>query len=302
MSKTILALAAAALFFGGLFGAASNSLATTFAVMGDTQRFEAGIANGSLQTAVKQIKKKKVQAVVAMGDLKGDCYDDDSCLSNFNSWKSAMSPIYKKTYAVMGNHDRLYSGADALWQSVFNLPTNGPENYSELAYAFNKGDSHFVVLNSSKPNDYAVDSNQRNWLEQDLSRNKKMNVFVFFHMPAFPVSSHIGSALDVYPAERDALWEILDRHKVTAVFSGHEHIFSRKKIDSSVFSGATKSIYQFTVGNTDSIAYAAPQEGLSEYYNLEKHFLIVKTSKKKIVTELYSATTGKKLNSFSFRK
>jgi len=299
IKKRIIALLAVFLF---IFFLSGNALAVTFAVMGDGQYFEAGNSNGALQTAAAQIKKKKVRSVVAMGDLKGNCYDDATCLSYFNAWKSAVSPIYKKTYPVMGNHDRLYSGADALWQSVFKLPANGPENFSELAYAFNKGNSHFVVLNSSKPNDYIIDFNQRNWLEQDLSQNKKKYVFVFFHMPAFPVTSHIGSALDAFPAERDALWEILDRHRVTAVFSGHEHIFARKKIDSSVFSGATNSIYQFTVGNTDSIAYPAPEEGLVDYYSPEKHFLVVKAENKKIVTQLYSATTGRRLNSFSFKK
>ncbi|HBU24802.1 MAG: hypothetical protein A2374_01605 [Candidatus Moranbacteria bacterium RIFOXYB1_FULL_44_23] len=280
----------------------NKSFAVTFAVMGDTQSFEAGNANGALQKAAKKIKRKKIRAAIVMGDLKSDCYNDTTCLSYFNNWKSAISPIYRKTYPVMGNHDRTYSGADAIWQSVFKLPTNGPENYSELSYAFNKGNSHFVVLNSSKPDSYIIDSNQRNWLEQDLSRNRKKNIFVFYHMPAFPVSSHIGSALDLYPEERDALWKILDRHKVTAVFSGHEHLFVRKKIDSSVFLSASNSIYQFTVGNTDTSAYPPPQEGSSEYYYLDKHFLIVKAKNKKITTELYSAVTGKKINTFSFKR
>jgi len=278
------------------------AFAVTFAVMGDTKDFVAGNAAGGTQLAAKLIKKKKVRATIVVGDLINDCLDEATCATYFANWKSAVASILKKTYPAMGNHDRVCSNADALWQSTFSLPKNGPVGYSELAYAFNKGDSHFVVLNSSKPENNVVNADQRNWLEQDLTQSKKKNTFVFFHAPAYPVSAHIGSALDAYPAERDALWEILDRHKVTAVFSGHEHLFARRKIDSSIFSGATRSIHQLIVGNTDTAASPAPLAGLTDYFNLEKHFLIVKTSKKKIVTVLYSATTGKKLNSFSFKK
>lgn len=281
---------------------AESALAVTFSVMGDTKDFVMGNASGATQLAAKYIKKKKASVNIVVGDLINDCTDDANCMKSFDDWKGVVNPIYGKTYPAMGNHDRAYAGADAVWQSVFNLPANGPEGYSELVYSFNKGNSHFVILDSSKPDFNIIDSNQRNWLEQDLARNKKKFTFVFFHAPAYPVSVHIGSALDTYPAERDALWQILDNHNVTAVFSGHEHLYARRKINSSVYASGTHSIYQFIVGNTDTASSPAPQTDLVDYYNLEKSFLLVKNGKKKIVTELYSATTGKKLNSFSFKK
>ncbi len=275
--------------------------AVKFAVTGDTKDFLAG--SGSFRNAVAKIKKKKVSAVFVMGDLINDCTDDATCQNYWNSWKSAATPIIKKSYPVMGNHDRVSPNADADWQNNFNLPSNGPADFRETAYSVNKGDSHFVVLNSSKPQYNLINSAQRDWLEQDLTLNRKKKYkFVFFHSPAYPASLHIGSSLDAYPAERDALWEILDRHKVTAVFVGHEHFFSRRKIDSSIFPSAQNSIYQFTVGKTDvAETYPVPQTGMSEYYNLENHFAIVKTAKKKISILLYS-TNGNLLNSLTFKK
>lgn len=281
-----------------------HTSAVTFAVMGDTKDFLAG--SGAFQSAVAKIKKKKPSAVLVMGDLINDCTDDSTCRSYWSRWKSVAAPILKKTYPVMGNHDRVnISGeaADALWQEVFDLPTSGPDGFSELVYSFNKGNSHFVVLNSSKPSNNLVNSSQRDWLEQDLAANqKKKYKFVFFHSPAFPASLHIGSSLDAYPDERDALWEILDRHNVSGVFAGHEHFFNRRLIDSSVYPSATNSIYHFTVGRTDTTeVYPAPQAGMSEYYNLDNHFTIVKTSKKSVKVDLYS-TGGTRLNSFKYRK
>jgi len=285
---------------------APRAEAVKFAVMGDTKDFVAGNEAGAFQQAVAKIKKKKPAAVFVVGDLINDCTDDAACQTYWNNWKSAAGPLLKKTYPVMGNHDRVnVSGeaADLLWQEVFNLPTNGPAGFSELTYSFNKGNSHFVVLNSSKPQYNLINAVQREWLEQDLALNrKKKHQFVFFHAPAYPASLHIGSSLDAYPTERDALWEILDRHKVSAVFVGHEHFFNRRLINSSIFSGAANSIYQFTVGRTDvTETYPAPQSGMSEYYSLEQSFAIVNAKKKNVKIDLYS-TGGKLLNSFRYRK
>jgi len=298
MKKIIFFLLISSLFFP------RQSHAVTFAVMGDTQSFQSG--SGSFASAVANIKKKKPQVVVVVGDLISDCADDNACRNYWSSWKSIAAPILEKTYPAMGNHDRVNASveaADALWQEVFSLPTNGPSGFSELAYSFNKGNSHFVILNSSKPNNYKVDSAQRSWLEQDLAAaRKKKHKFVFFHMPAYPVSGHIGSSLDVYPEERDALWEILDRYEVSAVFNGHEHLFSRRKIDSTLYPGAQNSTYQFTIGGTDTAyIYSAPEVGMTEYYSLEQNFAIVNAKKKSVKVDLY-ATNGTLLHSFRYRK
>lgn len=297
MKKIILLIFIAFLFYP------LQSQAVTFAVIGDTKNFVAGNEAGVFQQAVAKIKKKKVSAVFVVGDLINDCADDATCQSYWDNWKSVASPLLKKTYPAMGNHDRVSANADSDWQGTFNLPTNGPADFQETVYSVNKGNSHFVILNSSKPQYNLINSVQRDWLEQDLALNqKKKHKFIFFHSPAYPASLHISSSLDAYPTERDALWEILDRYNVSGVFVGHEHFFNRRKIDSSVFPSATSSIYQFTVGRTDvTETYPAPQAGMSEYYSLEQSYAIVKTSKKSVKIDLYS-TGGRKLNSFNYKK
>jgi hypothetical protein len=265
----------------------------SFAVIGDTQSFNPGNPNGGLQKAVKNISEKNADLIMTEGDLLSGCDGEGKCEANLASWKNVMEALYPKTYELMGNHDRTgREKSDALWQRFFNLPTNGPAGYAELVYSFDYKNSHFVVLNSEKPEEDVISDVQRNWLEEDLNKNKKDNIFAFFHEPAYPVSSKIGESLDAKPKERDALWNILSSHNVTAVFNGHEHIASRRKIG---------NLYQFIFGNTDSFNHDAPKPGLAECSYVGQSFGIVGVNGKEIAVDTYSVD-GKLLNSFKINR
>lgn len=267
----------------------SEDAVFSFALLGDTQYFKPG-ASGNFQSAAGTIKKMDPDLVFAVGDLVSSCDGGSNCEEKFNEWKSVLGSLLSKTYVTQGNHDRTgKSKADTVWQKVFDLPTNGPDGYSEFVYSFDKGESHFIVLDSEKPKENLINDVQRNWLEMDLKANKKKNIFVFFHEPAFPVSSKIGEGLDDDKQQRDALWDILKKHKVAAVFNGHEHIQSRRKID---------GIYQFVFGNTNSYDHDAPQQGVAEYYHVGEGFGIVQIHENgQIVVNLYSVE-GQLLNYF----
>ena len=279
---------------GGATGAPAPGVSAatfSFAVIGDTKVFSADNPNGNLQKAVASIVKDNVNFSFIMGDLVHSCDGGSKCEASFAEWKSVMKPILDKTYEVMGNHDRTGgSSADAVWQKEFNLPTNGPSGFSELTYSFDYSNSHFVVLNTEKPKGQVVDSAQRDWLEKDLTANKKENVFVFYHEPAYQTAQNKDDSLDANPKERDALWAILVKHNVTAVFNGHEHIFSRKKVG---------NIYQFVVGDTDSTDDDFPQKNLIDYGYKGKSFAVVAIDGKKINMKLYTVD-GNLINSFDF--
>lgn len=265
-----------------------------FGIIGDTQYFKEGNSNGGFQKAARNIFSKSPEAVFGIGDIVSSCDGkNNECESKFIAWKTTFGNLSSQVYAVQGNHDRTgREKADEVWQKVFNFPTNGPAGFSELAYSFDKKNSHFVVLDSEKPNENIINLAQRNWLEQDLSRNQKENTFVFFHEPAYPTNSKIGESLDAEPKERDALWEILSRHEVTAVFSGHEHVTSRRNVN---------GVYQFVFGNTDSFNHLAPRPGMAEYSYVGQVFGIVEVSGKDVTVNTYSID-GKMLNSFPLLK
>jgi len=232
--------------------------------------------------------------VFAVGDLVSSCDGGSKCSAKYANWKKVVGTLLPKTYATQGNHDRTGDDkTDNTWRDSFAFPTNGPSGFSEQAYSFDYKNSHFVVLDSDKPKEHLVNGEQRAWLEKDLAANKKEDTFVFFHEPAYPVSSKITESLDKEPGERDALWQILEKHNVTAVFNGHEHIVSRRKID---------NLYQFIFGSTDAFNHGLPAKGVAEYSNQgQGRFGFARVNGKEITVETHDPS-GKILNSFTFSK
>lgn len=266
----------------------------SFAIIGDTQYFKAANPNGNFQKAAAKIKAMDPALVFAVGDLVSSCDGDSKCSAKYSAWKKVVGTLLPKTYAMQGNHDRTGDDkTDNIWRDSFAFPTNGPSGFSEQAYSFDYKNSHFVVLDSDKPKEHLMNGDQRAWLEKDLAGSKKENTFVFFHEPAYPVSSKITESLDKESSERDALWQILEKYHVTAVFNGHEHLVSRRKIG---------NLYQFVFGNTDSFNHGLPAKGVAEYSNQgQGRFGFVKVSGKEITVETLDSG-GNILNTFAFSK
>ncbi len=174
-------------------------------------------------------------------------------------------------YTGMGNHESLLDvfedgaqadkqgeqSAEAVFASEFVHPMNGPEPerpglppYKGAVYSFDYAGCHFAQLNS----DYWYSSSpeqrpgnpfgrllpgQLEWFEKDLDQAKAAgarHIFVFVHEPAFPNGGHVpdslwGGGRPEGVAARDRFWAAATRAGVTAVFSGHEHNYSRMLID-----------------------------------------------------------------------
>jgi hypothetical protein len=275
----------------------------SFAILGDTQYFSLNKPNGNFQQAMASVRRLNPDKIFAVGDLVGNCRAYDECSKDYTNWKNIVGNFMSKTYATQGNHDRTGGNkTDNIWRTSFNFPTNGPSGFSEQAYSFDYDNSHFVILDSDKPKEHLINGDQRAWLEKDLAANNKENAFVFFHEPSFPVSSKVGESLDKNAGERNALWQIFDKYNVTGVFNGHEHIVSRRKIDSKVFPQAKNSIYQFVFGDTDSFDHDLPDPGIAEYSNKgQGGFGFVKVNGKEITVEVHGPD-GSLLDTFTFSK
>lgn len=273
-----------------------------FAIIGDAHYKERKDKN--FNKAIDFIEDQKVDLVLTVGDNLSSCKSKD-CKKTIKNWKKDLKSLSSKIFITLGNHDVKKEKVLSYWKESFNLPENGPEEYKELVYSFNYGNSHFVVLESDIEEN-VIDDKQLNWLENDLKNNKKSNTFVFYHEPAFPIKSKVDESLDVESKQRNKLWRVIDKYKVTAVFSGHEHLHSRRLIDKKTFPEAKNSIYQFIVGNTNYFdhEHEAPKKlsdvsGL-EFVSLEKVVLIVELEKGGINVKLYSVE-GKLLDDFKLR-
>ncbi len=179
---------------------------------------------------------------------------------------------YIPLYTGMGNHESLLDvfadgsrfdkqgdkSAEAVFATEFVNPTNAPPpeapglpTYSEAVYSFDYGNAHFCQLNSdywhSNKSDTAGGNpfgrllpGQIRWLEADLKAAKargQKHLFVYVHEPAFPCGGHVQDSLweggkERGVATRDKFWQIASDAGVVAVFSGHEHNYSRISIDS----------------------------------------------------------------------
>src|SRR5690606_7819668 len=149
-------------------------------------------------------------------------------------WKSffrAAEPLMRETYFVpcLGNHE----DNAAEYFDFFDLPGN------EEHFSFNWGNVHFVALNTEPPDvpdgvDDSAESSlwnseimwnylgqQREWLDEDLSRNYGANFLViFFHVPMYDTKlSRREPQLEV----RRAFEDIMDKHRVELVITGHTH-------------------------------------------------------------------------------
>lgn len=193
-----------------------------FVVIGDNRPSHARLHQPPVFISMlKEIDKINPAFAVNLGDNVYGSRDPKSTAIKRTEYEEVLkSNLRTKMYPVIGNHDVMGSKAnqDAL-----------EKEYGKLYYSFDYGNSHFIVLNSETVGQESkIPSDQLEWLREDLRNTKAANKFVFVHQPLYPVDGHIGSSLDKYPKERDALHSLFIRNKVAVVFEGHEHLFNEQ--------------------------------------------------------------------------
>jgi len=179
-----------------------------FAVFGDTR------ANPAVHSAIiAGITAARPDLALHTGDL----VDDGNNNALWDSFLKIESPLMRiaPLYPTLGNHE---NGA-AQYFSIFHLPGSG------AWYSFDYADARFIVLKADNyyPGAFAAGSEQRTWLEQQLSGASARWIFVSFHVPP-----HTSFAED--PSEvnlRRDLAPLFEQYKVTAVFNGHIHSYER---------------------------------------------------------------------------
>jgi len=233
-----------------------------FAVMGDTRDYSGDGINARVMKAILgQIKTEKVDFIIVVGDMITGSAKSFVHGNRFRIWKGIMEKYRIPFYIGAGNHEIESELSENIVRSNFEMPENGPAGLKELVYSFDHGDSHFIMLDTDIFNNFhAIGEEQLRWLERDLEKNQKKNIFVFGHEPAYPVYNHIGSSLDKYIFQRDELWSMLKKYNVEAYICGHEHLYNR-----SVHEGICQII---TGGGGAPIAIAKEKGG---FYN----FLVV---------------------------
>jgi hypothetical protein len=92
-------------------------------------------------------------------------------------------------------------------------------------YAFGYGNSFFIALDSN----LASNKTQLQWVADQLAgldRRRYTNVFAMFHHPPYSSGPHGGANIESATAAiRTNYMPVFRQHHVTALFTGHEHLF-----------------------------------------------------------------------------
>jgi Icc protein len=221
-----------------------------FVVLGDTRT--AGLRPPRVTyDLIEQARQAGPELVLAVGDMISALDDRASVREQWRRWRAAVAPLGASHLLVTpGNHDvQSHRWTTELLAEAFpELPSNGPPGFERLAYAFDYRGVRFISLHSEVFGDpHHLGAAQLDWLERQLQDNPNRYTIVFSHDPAFPVGPHIGSSLDVYPSERDRLWQLLGQYHVTAYIAGHEHLYNHQRrggVDQVIAGTSGSSIYR----------------------------------------------------------
>jgi len=139
--------------------------------------------------------------------------------AHYGRFKSITDP-------TIGNHE--YTGTSA--PGYFDYWDNVPHWYS-----FDAGGWHFVSLDSNtKFSPLTPDTEQYQWLANDLAQSRDKCTIAFFHHPLWDIGAEGAT-----PALKD-IWSLLARDGVDIVLNGHDHTYQRwKPLDADGVPSAT---------------------------------------------------------------
>ncbi len=199
-----------------------------FTIVGDTQ----GASSHQqlmIGREVTQIGLDKLNFTVICGDSVNDDDDINEWAMLFDKKSYGRITPYVPWQATSGNHETgcNVDGCETRGNFKKFQQNNFTYGYAEddlwdvgCYYSFNYSNVHFVILDPFENGTSNFTQRQLDWLDQDLARNANMWKFLAFHLSIYSTSSH-----GPYPALQAQLEPVMYKHKVNAIFYGHDHIF-----------------------------------------------------------------------------
>jgi len=200
----------------------------------------------------------------------GDYVDEGAKQSQWQQFFDIEREVLRDNclFPAVGNHDRQGRGRTAdSWRSYFAVPENSPD--PERYYAFTYGNTRVLVLDSNMYSFALTD--QTSWLERQLQAARQdariRHIFVVMHHPPFSISLH-GGHRDL----RERWTPLYEKYGVDAVFSGHDHVYSRAE---------KRGVRYFVTGGGGAPLYprspraSAIDRDATEYFERVNHYLRV---------------------------
>lgn len=188
----------------------------SFIVLGDSR------SNAEAhRRVIERVDQEVPDFILGTGDMVDEGARQDQWQTFFDVERELLADnVY---FPSVGNHDRQGRGRTAdTYRSFFSVPDNGGD--SERYYAFSYANARFLVLDSNA-HSFSL-TGQTAWLERELMSARQdervRHVFVVMHHPPFSISLH-GGQRDL----RERWTPLFEKYGVTAVFSGHDHVYQR---------------------------------------------------------------------------
>lgn len=199
----------------------------TFAVLGDIQ---VKGRNPAWHRTALWLANKRPDFCLSLGDQV------DSGL-RLDQWLGLLvdgAPLFESTVfmPLIGNHE-VYDGSSknqrypSLYLDLFCLPDNGSLEFQGQWYAFRAGCVRIAMLaaypwRADQACDVRTLPEQGEWLDRTLGKGGSGGwALAALHPPAYSTGPHGGGTRWF-----QSLWgEVVERHHVAAVFSGHTHAF-----------------------------------------------------------------------------
>ena len=257
-----------------------------FIAMSDSRGIYNGVNDTVLTKIVNHIveNQKDVKFIIFAGDMvDGNRTNPDKTYQELLHWKDVMAPIYNnpnmiwpKIWPVVGNHEIQHREDEDNFRKAFpNVFNNGPDDEKGLSYSFDYGNTHFTIVNTDRwyygdPKDTTDDKRDwhyikhLDWLKNDLKSARERgvdHVFIASHDMIYPVGGHLHDGLPnlgrkfKFPMDSTQTWymnqrqqviDILDKYDVSAHICGHEHLYSRQKVN---------DIYEIIAGSSGAPLY-----------------------------------------------
>lgn len=187
------------------------------------------LANDRARYAIAAIREHSLAFVLHLGDMVHP-------LPHLPTYKDAcaeaheiFAPIRSIMHFMPGNHDigdKPNPDAPAGPADDHTISQYEAE-FGPSYHSFEREDCLFVMINSSLVNSGTPqETEQRQWLEQTLAQGAGRRIFLCSHYPPYIYSTDEQSHYDNYGEPgRSWLAELIVKHEVEALFSGHVHQF-----------------------------------------------------------------------------
>jgi uncharacterized protein (TIGR03437 family) len=263
----------------------------SFLVFGDSGQGTSGQVAVALRLATEQ-----PDLVLHVGDVSQiNGVFDDYTSYYFDFYYSLMLQV--PFYSVPGNHD--YYTANAIPYLSFQAPPidGVPAPDAGRYYSFDRGDVHFIGIDSNLLADDQASRRMLAWLDQDLASTKAAWRIPFFHHLPYPIEHHVGDP--ICAAAQQQLVPLFEKYGVQVVFNGHEHTYQRTKPMRGgipVTAGAG-TVYMVSGGGGGTLHPVVPMDFLAKAASVY-HYLRVEADASKLTIHAIG-TDGQEFDRYS---